>query len=239
MPQLGPYTTDRVIAESERFTVYQASDGRETVALKIATDKRQSGRLARMAQLGQTLTDPHAVKVIAAGDGYAALEFVDGPSLRATVLRGAIPPAAAIAIVKQLCTAIGAAHALGIVHGRISPMHLLHGPMLRVLPPRYRTGEPAILDPDVAKYVPPESLRLAPVDERTDIWAIGVVLFELVEGYKPFDAESYRELTVKLAVDPPATSMRMSPTLSLVVSRCLEKRPERRFQSIAELIAVL
>jgi serine/threonine-protein kinase len=241
MTQHGPYVTERAIAQSDRFTIYQArhTGTGATVALKVLRDPRQGGRFAQMVQLAQRLADPHSVKVVDVGQDFAALELVDGPALRATIVRGALVPSAAVAIIVQLCRAIGAAHAAGVIHGRIAPTHVLHGPVLRVLGHRYRTGEPAVLDPDVVKYVPPESLRLAPVDARTDIWSIGVVLFELVEGYKPFDAESYAELLVKLAEDPPATVMRMSPELSLIVARCLEKRPERRFQSVDELISVL
>ena len=240
MPQHGPYLTERAIAQSERFTIYQArhTGTGATVALKVLRDPRQGSRFAQMTQLAQRLTDPHAVRVLDVGHDHAALELIDGPALRATIVRGALPPSAAVAIIVQLCEAIAAAHAVGIIHGRLAPTHVLHGPVLRVLGHRYKRGDAAVLDPDVVKYMPPESLRLAPVDERTDIWSIGVVLFELVEGYKPFDAESYAELLVKLAEDPPATVMRMSPELSLIVARCLEKRPERRFQSVSELIEV-
>lgn len=241
MPQFGNYITERVIAESERFTIYQARHVRltEVVALKVLRDPQQRLRFTRMMQLGGALRDPHTIPVQDFAGDYAALELVEGPNLRSTIVRGAMVPAAATAIVQQLCSAIAAAHALGIIHGRISPTHVIHAPVLRVLGHRYRRGDAAIIDPDVAKYVPPESLRGAPVDPRTDVWSIGVVLFELVEGYKPFDAESFSDLAEKVAIDPPATSMRMSPSLALVVARCLEKRPEQRFQSVVELSSSL
>jgi serine/threonine-protein kinase len=241
MPQHGLYMTERVIAQSDRFWVYQArhTETGDIVALKVVRDPKLTDRFMRMMQLAKTLRDPHTVKVLEVGPDFAALELVDGQNVKATIVRGAVPPAAAVSIVKQLCVAIASAHALGIIHGRISPTHMMHGPLLRILGHRYKKGDRAVLDTDVVKYMPPESLRLHEVDERTDVWGVGVVLFELVEGYKPFDAESFNELTAKLAADPPATAMRMSPALSLVVSRCLEKRPERRFQSIAELTSSL
>lgn len=230
---MGPYTTERAIAQSERFTIYQARRGDELVALKVLRDPSQQTRFARMMQL--VIPGPHAVKVVDVQRDYAAMELVDGASLRSQIVRGPMPAHAAIALVRQLCTAISQAHAVGIIHGRIAPTHLLHGATLRVLGHRYKKGEKAVLEPDLVKYVPPEVLRGASVDEVTDIWSIGVVLFELVEGYKPFDAESCAELTEKLAGDPPATAMRMSPQLSLIVSRCLEKSPERRFRSVADI----
>jgi serine/threonine protein kinase len=240
MAQYGAYTTEREIAQSDRFSIYQARHAaKDVIALKVLRDPRLSGRFRHMMRLASLPQDPHTVRVLDVDRDHAAMELVDGPNLKATIVRGALAPAAAISIIKQLGVAITAAHQAGIIHGRISPTHLMHGPLLRIIGHRYQKGEPAVLDPDVVKYLPPESLRLAPVDERTDIWSIGVVLFELVEGYKPFDAESYAELTAKLAADPPATAMRMSPSLSLVVSRCLEKRPERRFQSVGDLIASL
>jgi eukaryotic-like serine/threonine-protein kinase len=230
---VGPYTTERAIAQSERFTIYQARRGDELVALKVLRDPAQQSRFSRMMQLA--VPGPHAVKIIDPQRDYAAMELVDGASLRSLIVRGPIQAHTAIAIVRQLCTAISAAHAAGIVHGRIAPTHLLHGATLRVLGHRYRKGDKAQLEPDLVKYMPPEVLRGASVDVATDVWSIGVVLFELVEGYKPFDAESYSELTEKLAGDPPATSMRMSPHLSLIVSRCLEKAPERRFLTVSEI----
>ena len=230
---MGPYTTERAIAQSERFTIYQARRGDELVALKVLRDPSQQARFSRMMQL--VIPGPHAVKIVDAQRDYAAMELVDGASLRSQIVRGPMHAHTAIAIVRQLCAAISEAHAAGIVHGRIAPTHLLQGATLRVLGHRYRKGDKAVLEPDLVKYVPPEVLRGARVDELTDVWSIGVVLFELVEGYKPFDAESYAELTEKLAGDPPATAMRMSPHLSLIVSRCLEKSPERRFLSVVDI----
>ena len=124
--QLGPYTTERTVAQSDRFAIYQARRGDEVVALKVLADKRLAQRFTQMMHLATLLEDPHTVRVLDAGVGYAALELVDGPNLKATILRGPLPPAAAIAIIRQLCAAIAAAHAAGIIHGRLSPPHLLH-----------------------------------------------------------------------------------------------------------------
>jgi serine/threonine-protein kinase len=85
-------------------------------------------------------------------------------------------------------------------------------------------------------YMSPEQMRSARlVDARTDIWSLGTVLYELLEGRKPFEAESFSEMCVKVAVDPPTPMVRIPPQLQAVVLRCLAKAPEQRYANMAEL----
>jgi serine/threonine-protein kinase len=84
-------------------------------------------------------------------------------------------------------------------------------------------------------YMSPEQMRSARlVDARTDIWSLGSVMYELLEGRKPFDAESFSEMCVKVAVDPPAPMLHTPPELQQVVLRCLAKSPEQRYPTMAE-----
>src|SRR5213075_534902 len=85
-------------------------------------------------------------------------------------------------------------------------------------------------------YMSPEQMRSARlVDGRSDIWSLGTVMYELLEGHRPFEAESFSEMCVKVAVDPPAPMEHTPPALQQVVMRCLAKSPEQRYPSMAEL----
>src|SRR5581483_9259299 len=89
-------------------------------------------------------------------------------------------------------------------------------------------------------YMSPEQMRSARmVDARTDIWSLGTVLYELLEGQRPFEAESFSEMCVKVAVDPPRPMEHTPASLQAVVLRCLEKTPDDRFASMAEMAAAL
>src|SRR5690606_21887797 len=84
-------------------------------------------------------------------------------------------------------------------------------------------------------YMSPEQMRSARlVDTRTDIWSLGTVFYEVLEGRKPFEAESFSEMCVKVAVDPPSPMVNTPPGLQQVILRCLAKSPEQRYPSMAE-----
>jgi serine/threonine-protein kinase len=190
------------------------------------------------------------------GQPFIVMELLTGQDL-GTVLRtnGALPLSTAAEIIMQSCIALGESHAVGIVHRDIKPGNL------------FWTQRPdgsaliKVLDFGVAKapeelklsltqtqnvigspgYMSPEQLKSSKsVDARSDIWSLGIVLYELVSGKKPFDAESITELALKVAMDPaPALSAGIPPTFESVILRCLEKEPLRRFKDVAELAQAL
>ena len=85
-------------------------------------------------------------------------------------------------------------------------------------------------------YMSPEQMRSAHmVDSRSDIWSLGCVLYEMIEGMRPFEAESFSEMCVKVAVDPPRPMVNAPPPLAAVIARCLAKQPEQRYSTMAEL----
>jgi serine/threonine-protein kinase len=190
------------------------------------------------------------------GVPFIVMELLSGYDL-ATILRtnGAVPASSVVEIVMQACLALGEAHALGIVHRDLKPGNL------------FWTQRPdgsvcvKVLDFGVAKapedvnfnltqtssvigspgYMSPEQLKSSrAVDARSDIWALGVVMYELVSGQKPFRGESITELALRVAMDPtPPLSGVVSAPFESVIGRCLEKDPSRRFQDVAELAAAL
>src|SRR6185436_13169127 len=150
----------------------------------------------------------------------------------------------------QACDALAEAHSIGIVHRDVKPSNLFvtwrpdGSPLVKVLD----FGISKALNADgmqltqtqsllgTPAYMSPEQMRSArQVDARTDIWSLGTVLYEMLEGRRPFEAESFSEMCVKVAVDPPSPMVNAPPALQHVIMRCLAKSPEQRFANMAEL----
>ena len=243
--------------------VYRASHLalQEEVAIKVlrrdvSLDEETVMRFTREAQAAVKLKSEHVARIKDVGsfeDGlpYIVMEFLHGADLGAMVdTHGAMATPVAVDLVLQACDAIVEAHSLGIVHRDVKPSNLFVS---------FRPDQSAIvkvLDFGISKsasgsdmsltqtqsmlgtpaYMSPEQMRSARmVDARTDIWSLGTVLYELVEARRPFDAESFSEMCVMVAVDPPQP-MQRAPELAIVIGRCLEKQPADRYANVAELM---
>jgi serine/threonine-protein kinase len=266
----GRYRIEDVLGRGGMGVVMSARDLHRDapVALKLPYRMRgrDSARLFAEARAVERLSSPHVAKLYEAGtfdDGglevpFLALEYVDGVDL-ATWLhaRRRIAVADAAAIVLQACDAIGEAHALGLVHRDVKPANL----MLTASP----AGELVVkvLDFGIARlagdrrdehgltatgdlvgsplYMAPEQLRPSDaVDARSDVWALGVVLFEAVTGRPPFEAAGLPELCLHILLDEPAPLPDDCPAaIADVLERCLDKLPDARFQSARELADAL
>jgi serine/threonine protein kinase len=231
---------------------------------KVLTNSLLVTRFMREAQLAASIHSDHVVRVFDVGtldDGgpYMVMEFLDGEDLGAVVARGPLAQQDAIDYVMQACDAIAEAHGLGIVHRDIKPENLFLA--------RRGSGTPIIkivdfgiskstMNRDTGKrlprmtedgdrfgtpmYMSPEQLASSTnVDARADIWALGVVLFELLTARIPFDGESVPQIAASI-LTAPAKLLRTycpgaSSELEAAVSKCLEKTPDLRFRNVAEL----
>jgi eukaryotic-like serine/threonine-protein kinase len=261
----------RVVGEGGMGTVYEAehlSLG-ERVAIKVLhtggdTGARLTQRLLREARAAARIKSEHVARVndfgaLRDGSPFLVMELVDGPSL-ARVLRddGPLSPELALRYTMEICLALAEAHALGIVHRDIKPSNLIiarrrdGSNLLKVLDfgvakqlaagASTMTGSSGVLGSP--NYMSPEQIRNAhSVDERTDIWSIGVVLYEMLTGRLPFEAFTAPGVLAAISADEPVAPRErrpdLGPALEQVVLRCLAKQREQRQPRVVELAAEL
>jgi serine/threonine-protein kinase len=265
------YRVERVLGAGAMGVVLAARHEQlgTLVAVKVmaescAGDAVLAGRFLREARAAAKLQSDHAARVLDVGSlpsglPYMVLEYLDGADLSQVLSRGGrleIP--VACDYVLQACEAVAEAHGRGIVHRDLKPDNLYvtnrHGnePLVKVLDfgvsKVLTAAEGALTSTGVTVgspiYMAPEQMRSArTADARCDVWALGVVLYELLTERCPFEADSLPDLCLKVERDPPRPLRELRPqvpeALVAVIERCLEKRPADRFANAAELATAL
>lgn len=224
----------------------------------IATQKAFITRFETEARAMSRLQHPNCVSVIdfgIEGTPYLVMDFVTGKTLRETLGAGRLPPARALRLVRQLLAGLGYAHAQGIIHRDLKPENLILSDEpglsdhLRILDfglAKLRDG-PAMtagFAVGTPSYMSPEQTGAdGAIDARTDLYAVGVVLFELLTGRKPFQSENVGQLLLMQREQPPPLLRAEAPDLSAameaVVSKALAKMADDRFQTAAEFATAL
>jgi serine/threonine protein kinase len=265
------YRVDRVLGVGGMGVVVAATHLQldQKVALKFMLPQALQHptlveRFAREARAAVRLRSDHVARVLdvgtlETGSPYMVMEYLEGSDLADIVeQKGRMPVEVAVDSVLQACDAVAEAHSIGIVHRDLKPRNLFMTrrndgrALVKVLDfgiSKYTTGGDLSLTRTTEiigspNYMSPEQLRSARnTDLRSDIWALGVILYELLAGQVPFVAESVTQLTAMVLTEPPRSleSLRADVPRPLVriIERCLEKDPARRFASIAELAAAL
>jgi hypothetical protein len=260
----GRFHVDRVLGAGGMGVVVQATHTElgQQVALKVLHDELAQNpnivaRFLREAKAVATLRTEHVCRVfdvgrLDSGSPFIVMEMLDGADLGAAAMKG-VPMTIAVEYVIQACVALAEAHAAGLVHRDIKPPNLFvvrkpdGGPLVKVLDfgiAKAATAAEAKLTHTTSTmgspgYMSPEQIRSTrDVDLRTDIWALGVTLYQLLSGRVPFGGTQLAEIAVAVmtAAPPP---LQVDPKLAAVVMRCLEKEPEKRFASVAELAVAL
>lgn len=256
------YRVSAKIGEGGMGAVYLAEDTRlrRRVALKfLASDAlgtlEERARLVREAQAAAALDHPSICTVYevdeSAGQTFIVMAFVPGESLSARIARGPLDPVDAVTIGRQIAEGLANAHAAGVIHRDVKPGNVMLTPQgqvkitdfgLATLSGTERlTRSGATLG--TAAYMSPEQAQGEPVDARTDIWSLGVVLFEMITASLPFLAETEPALLYAICHRQPRAVASLCSgvpqALAAIVERCLEKDPGRRFASMAEVAEAL
>jgi len=257
----GPYRLEHILGRGGGGTVYRARhESGELVAVKVLLPQAGAGtelllRFSREIKTLQELRHPNIVRVIDSGSvgknwPFFAMELLEGITLRQLLDRHRrLSPEECLDVVRPISAALSAAHSVGIVHRDLKASNI------------FLAGEPPVLkllDFGVAKFIQPdedslnlttfgtqigtidsmapEQIRCTPVDARTDVYALGVLLYQMLTGHLPFHGVTPEELMQAHLSEPPPRPSWVVPISSAVddvVLKCLQKLPERRFDSMA------
>jgi eukaryotic-like serine/threonine-protein kinase len=264
---VGPYQIVGLLASGGMGDLYRATDVRlrRDVALKMLVPARRDElqaveRFLQEARVTASFDHPNIVRVYDVGwfegRAYLVAELLEGETLRSRIERGPMLAAEVIRTGAELASGLTAAHAAGLVHRDLKPENVF----------LLRSGTAKILDFGIAKlaqgdstsegpathtgillgtagYLSPEQVRGEPVDPRADLFSLGAVLFEMLTGHRAFARQYLVDTLHAITHDPPTGELAgadgVPPSLATIVSRLLEKAPDDRFQSSAELLAAL
>ena len=234
---------------------------------QVCANAEAVGRFLREARAAVQLESEHVARVIDVGTletgaPYMVMEYLVGADLGQVLqTRGPLPIEEVVDYVLQACEAIAEAHALGIVHRDLKPANLFltqrkdGSALVKVLDfgISKATGDEAAIQPSLTatsavmgspQYMSPEQMRSSKnVDSRTDIWSLGMILYELLAGRPAYEADTLPGLCAMIATDPPPPLRKVRPdvpaALEAVVMRCLAKDPEQRMHDVGELATAL
>ncbi len=267
--RLGAYEILAPLGAGGMGEVYRGRDTRldREVAVKVISERLRNdanalARLQREARAVASLSHPNIVALHDVGSdngvAFIVMELLDGESLAQCIVAGGLPWKRAVEIAASIADALASAHGKGVVHRDLKPANIFvtreghtkvldfglakHDPF-RTDGPTVSFTRPGETEPGMVlgtvSYLSPEQARGEPADERSDIFSLGCVLYEMVSGRRAFDGGSAPEtLAAILRDDPPdlaGSGARFPPGIGALVRRCLEKKSDQRFQSARDL----
>jgi serine/threonine protein kinase len=257
---LGPYRIESFLAAGGMGEVYRATDTRlnRAVAIKVCAE-RFNERFAQEARVIASLNHPHVCQLYDVGPNYLVMELVEGPTLADRIRRGALPLEEALSIARQIAEGLEAAHEKGRIHRDLKPANIKITPeeVVKVLDfGLAKAAEESVAAGDqsdsptmtisltragmilgTASYMSPEQARGSAVDKRTDIWAFGVVLYEMLTGRGLFAGETVSDTLAEVLKSDPDWTVLPTETpwaIRRLLRRCLERDRKRRLHDIAD-----
>ncbi len=250
--KLGPYVIFSPLGRGGMGEVWRAHDSRlgRDVAIKIS-DHRFSDRFEREARAIAALNHPNICTLYDVGPNYLVMEIVEGPTLAERISKGPIPLDEALVLAAQIANALDAAHEKGIIHRDLKPANIKIRPdgSIKVLdfglaksaidPAKLTSDSPTVLVSatgmilGTAGYMSPEQARGHDVDKRSDIWAFGVVLFEMTTGERLFQGATISDCLAAILKDTPNLT-EAPPKIQRLLEGCLEKDASRRLRDIGD-----
>ncbi|MBU8898496.1 protein kinase [Corallococcus sp. M34] len=256
--QAGPYVLLSQLGAGAAATVWRARGPHGEVALKLFDAEAMShpevrDRFFREARAGMQMAHPNLVRILEAGTlddgrGFLAMQLVDGPSLRAHLAaRGTLAADEVRTLAHDVASALAALHGAGVVHRDVKPENILLGSQGAVLTDLglvrsivFKTVTRQGAAVGTLAYMSPEQCVGRPVDGRSDVWSLGVVIYELLSGHRPFLGTHELELVYRIHNTPAAPLPSSVPEdLRALIGRCLSREVEERFQSADALRGAL
>ena len=255
----GRYEILQLLGEGGMGAVYKAMDREldRPVALKLiraelAANPSILSRFKQELLLAHQVTHKNVIRIYDLGDAdgvkFITMEFVEGVDLRALILeKNKFSPQEAVEITQQICLALEATHAVGVIHRDLKPQNIMRDASGRILLMDFglaRTIEGDGMTQTGAlvgtmEYMSPEQALAKDLDQRSDLFTLGLILYELLTGKTPFKAESVVASLIKRtqerAVPVSEHDQTIPSSLSGIVSKCLERDPKLRYQTAAEL----
>ena len=240
--------------------VYKVRDKeiKEKIALKlikpeISSDKKTIERFQNELKLARKISHRNVCRMHhlekSEGNYFITMEYVDGENLKGIIrMMGKLSSSKAISITKQICEGLSEAHRIGVVHRDLKPSNIMIDKdgnakimdfgIARSLTEKGITGMGMIIG--TPEYMSPEQVESKEIDQRSDIYSLGVILYEMVTGSVPFEGDSPYSIGVKHKSESPRNPKEINPQISddlnRMILRCLEKEKEKRYQSAGELI---
>ena len=252
--KLGPYEIIALVGEGGMGEVYRARDPRLGRDVAIKTSRQQfNERFEREARAVAALNHPNICHLYDVGPDYLVMELVEGANLQ-----GPLPLAEVLKIARQIADALEAAHEKGIVHRDLKPanIQITEAGVVKVLDfGLARRSRPFKADPTespttiasptlagmilgTAAYMAPEQARGKTVDKRADIWAFGVVLYEMITGKQLFDGETVSDILAGVLKEEPDLTA-VPAKFRRLIAKCLQKDPRKRLRDIGDWEAYL